>query len=52
MTTRQTFMALMALMALIAAAAISLPQLASAEEDKVQLLFVQTAEDMKADGKT
>ena len=38
-------------MALIAAA-ISLPQLASAEEDKVQLLFVQTAEDLKADDKT
>ena len=35
MTTRRTFMALMAL---IAAAAISLPQLARAEEDKVQLL--------------
>jgi len=42
----------MALMALIAAAAISLPQLARAEEDKVQLLFVQTAEDLKADDKT
>jgi hypothetical protein len=42
----------MALMALIAAAAISLPQLARAEEEKVQLMFVQTAEDLKADDKT
>lgn len=41
----------MALMALIAAAAISLPQLARAGEDKVQLLFVQTDEDLKADNK-
>ena len=49
MTTRRTFMALMAL---IAAAAISLPQLARAEEEKVQLMFVQTAEDMKADDNT
>ena len=45
--TRRKFMALIA-----AAAVISLPQLARAEEDKVQLLFVQTAEDMKADDKT
>ena len=49
MTTRRTFMALMAL---IAATAISLPQLARAEEEKVQLMFVQTAEDMKADDNT
>ena len=49
MTTRRTFMALMAL---LAAAAISLPQLARAEEEKVELMFVQTAEDLKADDKT
>jgi hypothetical protein len=47
MRTRRKFMVLTALIA----AAISLPQLAMAEEEKVQLLFVQTATDLKADGK-
>jgi hypothetical protein len=44
----------MAFAVLIAVAApmISLPQLAGAEEDKVQLMFVQTADDLTADDKT
>lgn len=51
MMTRRKFMALTALIA-AAAPMISLPQLARAGEDKVQLMFVQTAEDLKADDKT
>jgi hypothetical protein len=51
MMTRRKFIAGMALIA-AAAPMISLPQLARAEEDKVQLMFVQTAEDLKADEKT
>jgi hypothetical protein len=47
MRTRSKFIVLVAL----CTAVISLPRLAGAEEDKVQLLFVQTAEDLKADGK-
>lgn len=50
MTTRRKFM----VAALMAATVpmISMTSLAEAEEDKVQLMFVQTAEDMKADDKT
>jgi hypothetical protein len=44
MTTRRNFMAFAVLIA-GAAPMISLPQLAGAEEDKVQLMFVQTADD-------
>jgi hypothetical protein len=51
MMTRRKFIAGMALIA-AAAPMISLPQLARAGEDKVQLMFVQTAEDLKADDKT
>ena len=51
MMTRRNFMAFAALIA-VAATMISLPQLARAEEDKVQLMFVQTADDLKADDKT
>ncbi len=42
----------MACLTLIVAAAITLPQMVRAEEEKVQLMFVQTAEDMKADDNT
>ncbi len=42
----------MACLTLIVAAAITLPQMVRAEEEKVQLMFVQTAEDLKADDKT
>ncbi len=51
MTTRRNFMAFAVLIA-GAAPMISLPQLAGAEEDKVQLMFVQTADDLTADDKT
>lgn len=50
MTTRRTFMTVAVL-----AAALPLTsglQVAHAKEDKVQLMFVQTADDLKADGKT
>ena len=49
MTTRRKFMACTTL---IVAVAITLPQMVWAEEEKVQLMFVQTAEDMKADDNT
>jgi hypothetical protein len=49
MTTGRKFMACLTL---IVAAAITLPQMVRAEEEKVQLMFVQTAEDMKADDNT
>lgn len=42
----------MACLTLIVAAAITLPQMVRSEEEKVQLMFVQTAEDMKADDNT
>jgi len=50
LTTRRTFMAAVALIA--AVPMIFIPSLSGAEEDKVQLMFVQTAEDLKADDKT
>ena len=50
MTTRRIFMAAVALIA--AVPMISIPSLARAEEEKVELMFVQTAEDLKADDKT
>jgi hypothetical protein len=51
MTTRRNFMALAVLLA-VASPMMSLPSLASAGDEKVQLMFVQTAEDLKADDKT
>jgi hypothetical protein len=51
MKTKRTLMALVAVI-VVAFPMIFLPQLARAEEDKVELMFVQTAEDLKADDKT
>jgi hypothetical protein len=51
MMTRRKFMAGMALIA-AAAPMIFLPLPARAADDKVQLMFVQTAEDLKADDNT
>jgi hypothetical protein len=53
MTTRRNFIAAAALMAAAAPLTSGLP-LAEAKEDKekVQLMFVQTADDLKADDKT
>ena len=51
MKTRRIFLAAAALMAVAAPLTYNLP-LASAEEAKPQLMFVQTAEDLKADDKT
>jgi hypothetical protein len=51
MTTRRNFIATTALLAM-AALLISILSLAQDKEDKVQLMFVQTAEDLKADDET
>jgi hypothetical protein len=51
MTTRRRFMMTAALMAAAVQMA-SMSHQARAEEDKAQLMFVQTAEDLKADGKS
>jgi hypothetical protein len=51
MTTRRKLLAAAALAVVAVPLAFSLP-LAYAEEDKVQLMFVPTAEDLKADDKT
>lgn len=51
MTTKRKFLAAAALVA-VSVSLISFPLVTHAEEEKVNLLFVQTAEDMKADGKT
>ena len=51
MTTRRNFLAAAAMMAAAAPLTAGLP-FARAEKDKVQLMFVQTAEDLKADDKS
>ncbi|HBE92528.1 MAG TPA: hypothetical protein DDW55_08360 [Gammaproteobacteria bacterium] len=51
MTTRRKLLAAAAL-AVVTAPLTSLPPVAHAEQEKTQLLFVQTAEDLKADDKT
>jgi hypothetical protein len=51
MTTRREFLTTAALLAAAAPLTSALP-LARAEGDKVQLMFVQTAEDLKSDDKT
>jgi hypothetical protein len=51
MTTRRKLLTTAALMA-AATPLLSFSPLAGAEEDKVQLMFVQTADDLKADDKT
>ncbi len=51
MTTKRKFLAAAALVA-VSVPLISFPLVAHAEQEEVQLLFVQTAEDMKADDKT
>ena len=51
MTTRRKFLAAAALAA-VSAPLISFPLVTHAEQEKVELLFVQTAEDLKADDKT
>jgi len=51
MTTRRRFITVAAMMAAVVPL-LSAPPLAGADEDKIQLMFVQTARDVTADDKT
>lgn len=52
MTTRRKLLAAAALVAVAAPLTLLPPPMAHAEQEKAQLMFVQTAEDLKADDKT